>query len=127
MTTGLVTFTNIWITDVASSVSVVGASPTRDVSAALTGEIRFYAGGRRRIITTPADTVTYPLALEWVSDTDTAQLVAWRGRVLLLRDTLGRRVFGTYFQVNQSDVTRGAEFWHNVTLSFSQIDYNEAV
>lgn len=127
MATVTVTFDNIWITDVVSLVSVVAASPGRDVSAALTGSVRLYAGGRRRIVSTPADEVTYPLTLRWVSDTDTAQLVAWRGRLLLLRDTLGRRVFGTYFQVDQSDVTRGAEFWHDLSLTFVQSDYDEAV
>jgi hypothetical protein len=127
MTTATLTITNIWITDVASSVSVVAASPTRDLTAALSGSIRFYAGGRARVITTPADLVTYPLALQLVSDTDAALLIAWRGQVLLLRDALGRRVFGTYLQVDLSDVTQGAEFWHNVSLSFTQIDYDESV
>jgi hypothetical protein len=127
MTTGTGVFPNLWITDVATLVSVSAATPERTASAALGGSVRFYAGGRRRVITTPADAVTYPLTMQWVSDPDTDQLIAWRGRVLLLRDTLGRRVFGTYLQVDQADVSRGAEFWHNVTLTFTELDYLEEV
>jgi hypothetical protein len=127
MTDILVVFPNLWITDVATLVSVNVATPTRIASADLSGSVHFYAGGRRRVITTPGDTVTYPLTLQWVSDPDTLQLMAWRGRVLLMRDTLGRRVFGTYLQVDQSDVSRGAEFWHDVTITFTELDYDEGV
>lgn len=128
MTSVVVAFPNLWFTDVADpTVSVTVASSLRSSSAALNGRVGLYAGGRRRTITTPADSVTYPVTLQWVSDADTHQLVAWRGRLLLMRDTLGRRVFGTYFRVDQVDVSKGAEFWHNVTLTFEELDYDESV
>jgi len=127
MTTIVVAFQDAWLTDVATSVSVTGSFPERQSTDALDGGVRVYAGGRRRSITTPSRTRTYPVVLQWLDDTDAAQVAAWAGRVLLLRDTGGRRVFGTFFQVDFTDTYQTAGTRHEATFTFTEIDYSEAV
>jgi hypothetical protein len=127
MTTVLVAFADAWLTDVATGVSVTGSFPVRASTEVVAGSIRFYAGGRRRSITTPNRTRTYPITLQWLNDSDAAQVAAWKGRVLLLRDTGGRRVFGTFFQADFTDTYQAAGTRHSAAFTFSELDYSEAV
>jgi hypothetical protein len=127
MTTVFVAFQDAWLTDVATSVSVVGSFPARTSTDVLAGSVRFYAGGRRRSITTPGRTRTYPVTLQWLDDADAAQVATWEGRVLLLRDTGGRRVFGTFFQVDFVDTYQAAGTRHTATFTFTELDYSEGV
>lgn len=123
-----VAFRNVIITNITTLTSVTAPTPSRSASANLTtSAVRVYAGGRRKIITTPDDDVSYPLILNWVTDTDTNTLLSWRGQVLLLRDALGRRVFGTILKIDQTDVAQGTEFFHDLTIIFIQVDYVEGV
>jgi len=69
----------------------------------------------------------FPLTLQWLTVDDINQLLAWRGRLLLLRDNVGRRVFGTYLTVDIADryLVGG---WRSVaTLNFVEVDHDEAV
>ena len=127
MSTVTLTFADAWLTDVATSVSVHGWFPARTSTEVVTGSVRFYAGGRKRVITTPNKTRTYPVTLQWLNDVDAAQVAAWKGRVLLLRDTGGRRVFGTYLQVDFTDTYQFDGTRHAATFVFSEIDFVEAV
>lgn len=132
MTTLDVTFAGAWLcdpTDPSTRMQVFRA--TRGTAAAnLNGsQVRTYAGGRRRIITTPADEQTVALVLRRVTDTQFATLLGWRGRLLLFRDYQGWRRFGTFFAVGESSVFRGVDLQpvHNVTLTWTDADYSEGV
>lgn len=127
MSTVTLAFADAWLTDVATSVSVTGSFPTRPSTEVLAGSVRFYAGGRRRVITTASLTRTYPVTLQWLNDADAVQVAAWKGRLLLLRDTAGRRVFGTYLQVDFVDTYQAAGTRHAATFAFTEISYLEAV
>ena len=80
------------------------------------GEVRTYAGGRRRIVTTPRRTQSIGVTLRMVTDDDLDQLEEWAGRLLMYRDHKGRLVFGTFLTFDVADYKGGAE--HDVTLSF---------
>lgn len=121
-----VVIANVWITDVATMVSINAATPARDMDAALSGRVGIYAGGRRRVITAEGDVINHPLALNWVTGPDTTTLMSWRGHVLLLRDALGRRVFGTILAMSHSAVSQGSEYWNNVSFTFQELDYDES-
>ena len=128
MTSVLVAFDDVWLTDVADpTVSVQASSPEREETAHLDGEVRFYAGGRRRVITSMSDARTYPLTLQWLTPADVDQLRSWRGRVLLLRDSLGRRVFGTFLAVEVADRYIVGGWRSVVTLTFTELSYTEGV
>ena len=123
-----VTFDDVFLCDVANpGVTVHAHSPERERTADLDGDVRYYAGGRARVITSPRDARTYPLTLQWLTTADVDLLTSWRGRVVLLRDGLGRRVFGSFFSVSTVDryLVGG---WRSVaTLTFTEVTYSEAV
>ena len=126
MTLIMVAFADAWLTDVsAPSVSLTASFPARSSDSTLDGAVRFYAGGRRRVITTARSTRTFPLILQWLDDSQVATLDLWRGRVLLLRDVSGRRVFGTFLSMAVEDIFQPAGTRHFVTLTFTEITYSE--
>ena len=127
MATVTLTLSDAWITDVATSVSLNVPFRDRLATSAVEGAVRFYAGGRARVITTANNVRTYPLTLEWFNDTDLATLDSWRGRLLLLRDGAGRRVFGTFLAMSVDDLWPASGVLHGVTLTFQAITYSEAV
>ena len=129
MTNVMVTIADTWLTDVANpSVSVHARGPGRTLTSSTSGEVRFYAGGRRRVITTRNRSRSFDLDLRWLSAADVALLDSWQGRVLLLRDGLGFRTFGTFLEMSQQTVmyqTRGVSNF--VTMTFTALTYSEAV
>lgn len=127
MTTVSLTFEDAWITDVATLVSVHASYPERTSDDEVDGEIRAYAGGRLRSITSARTKATYPIVLQLLNDTDTALLKTWRGRLLLLRDGEGRRVFGTYFARSIEDYYDAAGTLHDVSLTFQELTFDESV
>lgn len=128
MATINVVFDDVFLCDVTNPVVTVHAhSPERERSASLDGEVRYYAGGRARVITSPRDERTYPLTLQWLTVAEVDLLLSWRGRVLLLRDGLGRRVFGTFFAVPTTDRYLVGGWRSTTSLTFTELTYVEGV
>lgn len=128
MSTIDVVFDDVWLTDVTNpAVSINAHSPERAAQATLDGEVRYYAGGRARSITSARDARTYPLTLTGLSVEDVDLLTSWRGRVLLLRDGLGRRVFGTFHGRDISDRYVVGGWRSTATLTFTELTYDESV
>lgn len=128
MSTILVSFADAWLTDAANpTVSVHASFPERGQAATLDGEVRHYAGGRRRVITTARRSATFPLTLQLLGDDDLAQVIAWQGSVLLLRDGEGRRIFGTFLAVDVKDYWDPDGPLHEVSLTFSEVDFVEGL
>ncbi len=118
---------DLWITDVATLASVTVPFRERSTTSETDGAIRFYAGGRARGITNANLKRTFPLTLEWLDDADLALLDSWRGRLLLLRDGAGRRVFGTFLALAVDDLWPATGILHLVSLVFTELTYDEAV
>lgn len=128
MATIEVVFEDVILCDVTNpAVTVTAHSPERENVAALDGDVRYYAGGRARVVTSPKDVRTYPLTLQWLTAADVDLLMAWRGRVVLLRDGLGRRVFGTFLSVATADRYLVGGWASVVTLTFTEVTYDETV
>ena len=68
-----------------------------------TGEIRTYAGGRRRLIKRPGLTRTIEVHIPRTTRTQRETLAAWQAQLLLYRDGRGRLMFGTYLDFPQED------------------------
>lgn len=88
------------------------------------GEVRTYSAGRRRVVRRPGRsktiTATFPTTRERI-----AQFEEWVGETVMLRDPVGRLIFGVYFEVGQ-DETDGGE-WVDVSLVIEEITYSVAV
>ena len=92
------------------------------------GEVRPFAGGRMRGIVT--DQVSRNTKLSFrVEPQDRAILTTldgWTGQIVCLRDELGRRDFGMYFDFPETDLD-GAPGWVDVDLAIQAVTYNEGV
>lgn len=120
MTTLTVVFAGTWITDPSTGASVQAFKADRKETDTLPGaRVAVYAGGRTRVISTPADTRTSAVVLRAVSETDKNTLRDWRGRALLLRDPSGWRRWGTYLAV---DVSQPAKMTPSYDVAFTWTD-----
>lgn len=94
--------------------------------AAKSGEVRTYAGGRRRSVTKAGSQRSVTMGLEVIRDRPLLdRLASWQGQVLLLRDPRGRKVYGVYYDVDISENVT-ADF-AQVTLTLQEITYPEYV
>jgi hypothetical protein len=128
MSTIEVAFVGTWITDVATGTSVKFLKTDRTETDQRDVQVRSYAGGRRRIISTPRRERTTPLTLRSVSDTDLEILRDWTGRLLLLRDGQGWRRWGTFAGIQPSTVHSAPSLpIFDVSLTWLDVDYSDAV
>jgi hypothetical protein len=121
-----VTLDRLWLSDAADPADAVaffttGRSDSRDTA----GDVRVYANGRLRVVTTGARQQTLGVTLRLVDPVALARLEGWRGRVLLLRDAWGRKLYGTYFRLTVDDYKDRSG--HDVQLTFQQVSHSEAV
>lgn len=86
---------------------------------AVPGEVRTYAQGRRRIITRTGSAQVLTATLRQVTDADLVTLEDWRGGLLMLRDHLGRLVWGSYFELAVTDYADRSGY--DVALTFQQV------
>lgn len=86
---------------------------------AVVGEVRVYAQGRRRIITRTGSAQVLTATLRQVTDADLSTLEDWRGVLLMLRDHLGRLVWGTFFDMAVTDYADRSGY--DVALTFQQV------
>jgi hypothetical protein len=89
------------------------------------GEVRTYANGRQRLVTTAGRRQTLAVTFRLVDAATLAKLDSWAGRVLLLRDPWGRKMYGTYLGLSVTDYA--ARAGHDVQLTFQQVSFSEAV
>jgi len=128
MTTIDVTFRATWITDVATSTSVQVWKTDRAESDKHDIQVRPYAGGRMRAISTPRRDRSTPLTFRRVSEVDMETLREWAGRLLLLRDAQGWRRWGTHAGIAATCVSFAPEPpLYDVALTFTDLTYTEAV
>jgi hypothetical protein len=129
MTTVTLAFAATFITDPTTGLSVQLFKTDRAEQDVASVDVRIYAGGRRRIISTPARVRSSALTFQRVSAADVETLRAWRGRILLLRDFQGWRRFGTFIGIGASAIFRGpsAPPLYTVSLTWLDSDYSEAV
>lgn len=125
-----VTLKKVWLhdaTDLSTSIqisaSVLSETPAR------VAPVNRYAGGRFRLVTVPGIAKSYQVTFSYLSRSNINQLRSWAGKLLLLRDSVGRKLYGrfdepTFREVpirNQSDIVFSA------TLTFDEVTHSEAV
>jgi len=109
------------------ALSVHATFPKRSSSRDTAGEVRGYAGGRTRVITSARKTATFPLTLQLLTDADVALLESWQGQVLLLRDGASRREWVSFLSCDVEDLWDVDGTLHNAGLVFTALTYVEGV
>ena len=89
-------------------------------------QVRRYAGGSRRVVSTPGVTRTLSLAWRHVDRADYEKLKALTGVPVLFRDTRSRAVFGVFASVKGSEWRPGDKL-ANVTATIEEITFSEIV
>lgn len=112
-------------------VSDLSAAVMLDVSSLeedddLDGEVRTYAGGRRRSITRAGRPRSFTLQFDVVQDRPLLDtLRGWKGQPVLARDPYGRKVFGVYYRLPISE--RIPVDVVTVQMVLTEITFSEAV
>jgi hypothetical protein len=113
----------VWLHDAANLSSYLRLFSTRpDDGRTRRGEVRSYAGGRRRIITGPTRGGTIAVTLRDVDGVELDQLDAWTGELLMYRDQSGRLEFGTYFTMQVSEYKDQSGY--DVAISFETVTHS---
>jgi len=69
----------------------------------ISGEVRRYANGVFRAITVAGTSRTVAVSLPFLARADLKILEGWVGLPVMVRDPLGRKVFGVFFRLDTSE------------------------
>jgi hypothetical protein len=69
----------------------------------LTGEVRTYAGGRRRSVTRAGAPNSLALSCDVIGRSTLNTLRGWKGQTLLYRDPRGRKLYGVFYRLGVSE------------------------
>jgi hypothetical protein len=101
----MITLTQTFVNLMTNGAAVSGLPRAdRDESYSQPGEVRTYAGGRRRSITQLGETGTYRFTLLQVPRTTVETLRSWIGDLVEVRDSKGRQFFGVFFAITPIEV-----------------------
>jgi hypothetical protein len=130
--TASVTLTRAWLMDpadpthpiVAGSTGSVGGG-SRSNTKTQDGDFRQYVG-RVRMIVRENEVGVYTIALRQLTKDQADLLESWSGRVLLLRDVYGRRIWGGFLSTTRLDYLGGKGLC-DVGFTFTEITYSDEV
>lgn len=116
----------VWINRLDTGEAVAARSRVeRDQSWADDGDVRPYAGGRRRSVTMEGESGRFRFSLRDVTLTQLATLRSWKGLAVQVRDARGQRFFGVFFTVDVLE--RRAPTLYDVSIPLDTITFDESV
>ena len=89
----------VWINLVSTGAAVSAFTADRGRVHAMEGDVRTYAGGRRRAITVEGIQEQFACTLRQLSAATVATLVEWMGQAVQVRDHRGMLIVGVFFAV----------------------------
>lgn len=115
----------------ASSISG-GASQPKVDETNQSGTFRSYGNGNTRLVLGAAQTRTQPVALIALSPTQVQTLRNLIGHTVCLRDTYGRKMFGSYLDIQVSAIPLSGSvitgtLLQSVALTLQNVTYSEGV
>lgn len=118
--------TKVWVNLLATGATVSAQSgPDRGRQHDQAGEVRTYAGGRQRSITTAGERGQFTVTLVDVSLTTVELLRGWIGQPVQLRDHRGQRFFGVFYAVNVIEAKDPV--YYNVAIDLRTLTVAEGV
>jgi hypothetical protein len=121
----VLTLTKMWINRLDTGEGVSGyTSADRDRTHVAHGEVRTYAGGRQRSISSAGEVSTFSFAMLDISATDVDTLRSWKKVAVVVRDHRGQKYFGVFFEVSVTEIKTAG---YNVAISLKFVDTTEGV
>ena len=99
-----------------SGESVAAGSTDRASESSVEGEVRTYAGGRQRSVTTVGLRQEYGFTLRDVVLADLTKLESWAGSTVQVRNNFAQRFIGVYFKVGASEPFKTPTFDVDIEL-----------
>jgi hypothetical protein len=125
-----VTLNRVWLhlaSDPSQQLGLPRVGDGREYEDELDGEVRTYAAGRRRLITTPAR-VRAVTGLELVvTVAQYAVLNSWVGQIVLYRDGHGVKQYGALLATPWKPLQDNGTARRVVTLELPEVTFSEAV
>jgi hypothetical protein len=118
--------TKTWVNLVATGAAVSGQTARgRGEKYEAAGEVRTYAGGRRRAVSQAGEAGTYTFTLMLVPRATVDTLHSWEGLLVQVRDHKGRQFFGVFNAITVTEyVSRSS--W-DVTIALTAVTYDVGV
>ncbi len=118
----------VWLTLASDTSQSLALLTTGDKSFvdAISGEVRSYAAGRERLITTPTRKIGVQVSVA-IMPKEYATLNAWAGQVVLYRDENGTRLWSVYLGTPWKSLVTYGTSWRQVDLAIQAVTYSEAV
>lgn len=118
---------NLWIHNAANYSDNIEFEYYRPVREDLDteGDVRRYAGGRKRSIRRAGKLRTLTVDLRFVTRAQLESLRKLQGKLIMLRDNKGRVVFGVYHDINIDD--RRTDKDAGVTLNIQEVTHSVEV
>lgn len=113
----------VWINLLSTGAAVHAYSSDRGRETSIDGEVRKYAGGRLRAISSVGTRGSFVFKLRDVTNDDIERLKSWYGQPVCVRDHRGRRYFGVYFNVAETERT-DTTLW-DASITVQEITYTE--
>lgn len=128
----IVNYTQTWITNVVSLEQVAAyTKPAKSQTHTVKGEVRDYAGGRRRAVGSVGSAGLWPMTLLDLTWTQTQTLRSWMegGVTVFVRDHLGKAMYATFFGVVENEVQASSVAYarYDVDVTFERVDVVEGV
>jgi hypothetical protein len=112
----LVTLDRVWVNQLATGEAVSAFSaPERPRVIGMDGEVRTYAGGRRRSVTAEGVHGQWGGTLRRVTKAVVDTLESWLGETVQVRDHRGLVLYGVFYQVTPIEI-RGQNLLWDVAL-----------
>lgn len=121
----VVTLTKVYITLLTTQDYVAAFSTGRSRQHQMDGEVRTYAGGRQRAVTSEGIQGTFSFTIRLISLATVETLRQWIGQTVLVRDHRGQKFYGVFHVVTPIENQESA--FYDVTIPLKVIDYNEEV
>jgi hypothetical protein len=123
-----VTFTRLWISpasDLSSGIGFRLAADSLEDDPQTPGQVRPYAAGRFRLVTSPGNQHQLPVTIRCDTRDEVAALTAWQNTVVLARDPKGRKFYAAYQDLKISE--RAGLDSATATLTLVETSMSEAV
>lgn len=122
----IVLLNRLWLHDAANLADNVAIRVQQiDEEKSVDGDVRKYAGGRLRSVSSAGTRRTVEVELRLIERADVDTVKGWVGRKLMLRDPRGRKIFGVFHEVEVEEWP--ARDRATVTFTFEELSHSEAV
>lgn len=118
--------TAVWLNLLSTGASVSAQSSSRSMEYVADGEVRAYAGGRRRSVSGEGVTTTFSATLLLLTQTKLDTIVSWLGQAVQFRDYRGVRLVGVFFKVTPVEVAKGTTIWH-AAITLTEVTTEDGV